>query len=344
MRIVVLSAAFELLSIPGSPMNVFDKSGAVSILGPVSDSLCQLSLQSPSPVPKSIFTCPKCRTAQEKTFTCAHCRVIFEKIDIHSQIQPSYDFLPSQSRSLFAKITVKGCRNQIRHAMPCFIIVLLALLPLLACLIVEKWSGKEIAWLNLSESQAVIAGKSGLESWNWNNLSDSAGTVFLSPEMNPIRVVLHFSHLQLSSRTSDRHFSYSLRLMDENGVAAFGKNGIQNLSAEKVPFANMLTGGDKASEHLGILNISRGGNYKISYDAEEFNDAGIRGFRTPAALILRRNMVVVPIYYYILSVALGIVLLSVSLVTKSRWLKSKDERTIYANQSQNTKGLYVGQH
>jgi hypothetical protein len=127
-------------------------------------------------------------------------------------------------------------------------------------------------------------------------------------------------------------------------VAAFGKNGIQKLSAEKIPFANMLTGGDKATEHLGILNISRGGNYKISYDAEEFNDAGIRGFRTPAALILRRNMVVVPIHFYILSVALGIILLSVSLVTKSRWPKSKDERTIYANQSQNTKGLYVGQY
>ena len=67
------------------------------------------------------------------------------------------------------------------------LMVLLALLPLLACFMVEKWSGKEIAWLNLSESQAVIAGKLGLESWNWNNLSDSAGTVFLSPEMNPIR-------------------------------------------------------------------------------------------------------------------------------------------------------------
>ena len=77
--------------------------------------------------------------------------------------------------------------------------------------------------------------------------------------------------------------------MDENGVAAFGKKGIQNLSAEKIPFTNMLTGGDKATEHLGILNISKGGNYKISYDAEEFNDAGIRGFRTPAALILRRT-------------------------------------------------------
>jgi hypothetical protein len=132
--------------------------------------------------------------------------------------------------------------------------------------------------------------------------------------------------------------------MDENGVAAFGKNGIQNLSAEEIPFANMLTGGDKATEHLGILNISRGGNYKISYDAEEFNDAGIRGFRPTTALILRRNMVVVPTHFYILSVALGIFLLSVSLVTKSRWPKSKEERTIYANQSQNTKGLYVGQH
>ena len=270
-------------------------------------------------VTKSFITCPKCGIAQENTSTCAHCRVIFEKIDIHSQIQPSYDFLPSQSSSRFAKITVKGCWNLLRHAMPGLILVLLALLPLLACFMVEKWSGKEIAWLNLSESQAVIAGKPGLESWNWNNLSDSAGTVFLSPEMNPIRVELQFSHLQLSSRTTDRNFTYNLRLMDENGVAAFGKNGIKQLTAGKIPFANMLTGGDKATGYLGIFNIKRGGNYKISYDVEEFNDTGIRGFRTTTALILRRNMVVVPIHFYIISVTMGIFLLSASLVANRRW-------------------------
>lgn len=303
-------------------MKVFNKSGAASIIDSVSDSLCQLSLQSPSPAPKSFFTCPKCGTAQEKNSTCVHCRVIFEKMAIHSRIQPPDIYLSSQSCSRVARITVKGCWNLIRHAIPRVIIGLIALQPLLACFMVERLSGKEIAWLNLSESQAVIAGKPGLESWNWNNLSDSAGIVFLSPEMNPIRVVLKFSHLQLSSGTPDRHFTYSLRLMDENGVAAFGKTGIQILTAEKIPFANMLTGGDKATEHLGILNINRGGNYKISYDAEEFNDSGIRGFRPTAALILRRNMLVVPIHIYILSVALGIFLLSVSLVAKRRWQRT----------------------
>jgi len=84
----------------------------------------------------------------------------------------------------------------------------------------------------------------------------------------------------------------------------------------------MLTGGDKATEHLGTININKGGNYKISYDAEEFNDTGIRGFRTTTALILRRNMVVVPIHFYILSVALGIFLLSLSLVAKRQWQRT----------------------
>ena len=300
-------------------MNVFENA---SIINSVSDSECQLPFQSSPPVAKNFMTCPKCGTAQEKTSTCLHCRVIFEKMAIHSRIQPPDIYLPSQSCSRLARITVKGCWNLIRRAIPGVIIGLIALQPLLACFMVERLSGKEIAWLNLSESQAVIAGKPGLESWNWNNLSDSAGTVFLSPEMNPIRIVLHFSHLQLSSRSPDRHFSYSLRLMDENGVAAFGKNGIQNLTAEKAVFANMLTGGDKSAELLGILNIKRGGNYKISYDAEEFNDAGIRGFRTAAALILRRNMVVVPIHFYIVSVPLGIFLLLASLVAKRRWQRT----------------------
>jgi hypothetical protein len=185
---------------------------------------------------------------------------------------------------------------------------------------VEKLSGRDIAWLNLSETKAVIAGKLGLESWNWNNLSDSAGTVFLSPEMNPIRVVLQFSHLQLSSRVPNRYFTYSLRLMDENGVAAFGKNGIQNLTAEKIPFSHVLTGGDKATEHLGILNVNRGGNYKISYDENDFNDTGIRGFRTATALILRRNMIVVPVQFYVVSIALGMFLFLLSLVARRRWL------------------------
>jgi hypothetical protein len=184
---------------------------------------------------------------------------------------------------------------------------------------VERWSGKEIAWLNLSDANAVILGRLGIGSWNWNNLSDSAGTVFLSPEMNPIRVELQFSHLQLPSRISDRHFTYSLRLMDENGVAAFGKNGIQYLTAGKT-VANMLTGGDNSTELLGTLNISRSGNYKISYDKDSFNDTGIRGFMTSTALILRQNTVIVPIQFYIFSGALGILLLIVSLVAKRLWL------------------------
>ena len=204
--------------------------------------------------------------------------------------------------------------------------VLLALQPLMACFMVERWSGKEIAWLNLSETKAVILGKLGIESWNWNNLSDSAGTVFLSPEMNPIRVELQFSHLQLPSRIPDRHFTYSLRLMDENGVAAFEKTGIQYLTSDKATIANILTVGDNSTELLGVLNINRGGRYKISYDKNGFNDTGIRGFMTASALILRRNTVVVPIHFYIFSVALGIFLLFVSLIAKHHGYELKWNR------------------
>ena len=301
-------------------MDMFDKSGAVSIIDPVSDSVCQLSFQSQPPVTKNFITCPNCRTVQEKTYTCEHCQIIFEKIGIHSQRQPPDNLFPSHQCIGFAKITGKGNWNIIRHAKTGIIIALIALQPLIACFLAERWSGKEIAWLNLSEAKAIIVGKLGLESWNCNNLSDSSGTVFLSPEMNPIRVELQFSHLQLSSRIPNRHFTYSLRLMDENGVAAFGKNGIQYLTAEKTALANLLTGGDKSTELLGILNINRGGIYKISYDKNDFNDTGIRGFMTATALIMRRNTVVVPIQFYIISVAIGIFLSLGSLVAKRRWL------------------------
>jgi hypothetical protein len=301
-------------------MNVFDKSGAASIIDSVSDSACQLSFQLPPPT-KSFIACSKCGTAQEKTSACVRCRVIFEKMAIHSSIQPD-NFLPSNPGTGFANITGRGYRKIIRISIAGVIMVLITLLPLMACFLVDKWSGKELAWLNLSEAKAVIAGKLGLESWNWNNLSDSSGTVYLSPEMNPIRVVLQFSHLQLSSGIPDRHFTYSLRLMDENGVAAFGKNGIQNLTAEKIPFANMLTGGDKSKELLGVLNINRGGNYKISYDKNDFNDTDIRGFMTASALILRRNIVIVPIHFYIISIALGVFLLLLGLVAKHQWLRT----------------------
>jgi hypothetical protein len=301
-------------------MNIFDKSGDVSINEPDIDSICQLSLQSQPLVKNSFITCPKCGTAQVKSSTCVQCWVIFEKIAIHSRIQQPDNLFQSQQGSGLANITVKGCWSIIRHAIHAVIIVLIALLPLIACFMVERWSGKEVAWLNLSEAKAIIVGKLGMESWNWNNQSDSAGTVFLSPEMNPIRVELRFSHLQLPSRIPNRHFTYSLRLMDENGVPAFEKYGIEYLTAEKTTFANMLTGGDKSTELLGILNINRGGNYKISYDKNDFNDTGIRGFMTASALILQRNAVVVPLHFYIISVALGIVLLSVSLVAKRRWL------------------------
>jgi hypothetical protein len=209
----------------------------------------------------------------------------------------------------------------VRHAIPGFIILVIALQPLLACFMVDRWSGKEIAWLNLSEAKEILVGKLGIEPWHRNKPSDTADTVFLSPEMNPIRVELQFSHIQLPSRVPDRHFTYSLRLMDEKGVTAFEKNGIQYLTAGKATFANMLTVGDKSTELLGTLNINRGGNYKIAYYKNDLNkDTGFRGYMTATALILRRNMVVVPNHFYIISIALGIFLSLLTLVAKHRWL------------------------
>lgn len=299
-------------------MNICDETVDLWINEPASDTIL-LPLKWHPPVAKNFITCPKCGTAQEKRPSCVQCRVIFEKIGIHSQIQPPEISLKYQHDSGLTSIMAKGFRKIIRYAMTGVIILSIALQPLIACFLVEKWSGKEIAWLNLSEAKAIIAGSLGMESWNWNNLSDSAGTVFLSPEMNPIRVELQFSHLRLPSKIPDRHFTYNLRLMDKNGVAAFGKNGIQYLTAGKT-FANMLSGGDRSTELLGTLNITRGGSYKISYDKDGFNDSGIRGFMTSTALILRQNTVVVPIHFYIISAVTGIVLFLLSLAAKRRWL------------------------
>lgn len=298
--------------------------------GPMIDSACQLPVRWQPPVSKSIMRCPKCGTVQEKTSTCVKCCVIFEKIAIHSRIQPPDYPVLYQRRTRFSGITPKGCWNILRKAMPGLIMVLIALQPLLACFLVERWSGKEVAWLNISESKAVILGRVGIKSWHWNNLSDSSGTVFLSPEMNPIRVKLQFSHLQLPSRIPPRHFTYSLRLIDENGVAAFEKSDVQHLTADSALFANRLSG-DKSIKLLGILNVNRGGNYKISYNVNDFNDTGIRGFMTTTAIILQRNTVVVPVHIYIVSVALGILfmLMLMSLHDIRRWLYTFELHTRY---------------
>ena len=290
-------------------MSMFESNGHVSIIEPVIDFACQLPVQSQPPVPKSIITCPKCGAEQEKSPTCVKCWIIFDKIGIHSRRQSPDNLISFQQRTRFANIAVKGCWNIIRHAKRVLFMILIALQPLIVCFMVERSSGKEIASLHLSESKAVIHDRSGIESWHWNNLSDSGGTVFLSPEMNPICVKLQFSHLQLPSRIPPRHFTYSLRLIDENGVAAFEKSDIQYLTADRAIFANKLIHGDKSIKLLGTLSVNRGGNYKISYNMNDFNDTGIRGFMTTTSLILRGNTVVVPIHIYIISVALGIFLM-----------------------------------
>ena len=300
-------------------MNKSEHDRAVSISEPVTDFAGHLPVLSQPPVLKSIITCPKCGTAQEKSSTCVKCFVIFEKMANSSRRQPPARDLPVHQHTRLANIMVRGWRSIARHALTGLILVVIALQPLIACFIVERWSGKEIAWLTLSESKAVIPGRSGIESWNWNNLSDSEGTVFLSPEMNPIRLQLQFSHLRLPPRITDRHFTYSLRLMDENGVAAFEKSAIRYLTTYKNTFANMLSDGDKSTEFLGTLNVNRSGNYKISYDKRDFDDKDISGFMTTTALIMRRNAVVVPNLIYIISIGLGVLLSMMRLVVKRRW-------------------------
>jgi hypothetical protein len=301
-------------------MNMSDTNSAVSIIESVIKVTYQLPVQSQPPVPKSIITCPNCGTEQEKTSTCVKCWVIFEKIALHSRIQPPDNLFPLHVRIRFAHELVMGVRDMIRRALPGLILVSIALLPLIACFMVERWSGREFAGLKLSESKAVVPGSSGTESWNWNNQSDSAGTVSLSPEMNPIRVELRFSHLQLPPRMTERKFTYRLRLMDENGVAAFEKRDAQFLTAGSSAFISMLTGGDTSTVLLGTLNIGRGGNYKISFDRNGFNDTDISGFMTTAALVMHRNTVVVPIHMYIVCAALGVFIMLMFPVAKRRWL------------------------
>lgn len=286
-------------------MNILEIKRYAPITEPVIDSACQSPVQSQPHVPKDSITCPNCGADQEKSSTCVKCRIIFDKMKIHSQQQSHDDLICFHKRTRFASISVNGCWNILRHALRFIFIILIALLPLLVCFMVERWSGKKIASLHLSESKTVSNNRSGMETLSWNNLSDSGGTVFLSPEMNPIRVNLQFSHLQLPARISPRHFTYSLRLIDENGVAAFYKSDIQHLTADRALFYNKLLNGDMSVKHLGTLSINKGGNYKISYKINDFDDTGIRGFMTTTALILRGNTISVPAHIYIISIATG---------------------------------------
>ena len=287
------------------PVNILEIKRYVPITEQVIDSACQSPVQSQPHVPESSITCPNCGAEQEKSSTCVSCRIIFDKMKLHSKQHSPDDLIFFHKRTRFASISVNGCRNILRHALRVLFIILIALLPLLVCFMIESWSGKKIASLHLSESKAVSHNRSGIETLSWNHLSDSGGTVFLSPAMNPIGVKLQFSHLQLPARISPRHFTYSLRLIDENGVAAFYKSDIQNLTADRTLSYNKLINGDASIKHLGTLNINKGGNYKISYKINDFDDTGIRGFMTTTALLLRGNTISVPTHIYVASIATG---------------------------------------
>ena len=161
-------------------MNMFESNGHVSIIEPVIDFACQLPVQSHPPVPKSIITCPKCGTEQEKSPACLKCWIIFNKIGIHSSRQSPDNLISFQQCTRFAHIAVKGCWNIIRHAIRILFMIVIALQPLIVCFMVERWSGKEIASLHLSESKAVIHGRSGKESWHWNMEGHKIIATFLS--------------------------------------------------------------------------------------------------------------------------------------------------------------------
>ena len=86
-------------------MNIYDRKAAFLIIEPVSDTVCQFPVQWRPPVTNNLITCPKCGTVQEKTSNCVKCRVIFEKIAIHSRIQPPHNLLPSKKGTGIENIT-----------------------------------------------------------------------------------------------------------------------------------------------------------------------------------------------------------------------------------------------
>jgi hypothetical protein len=134
-------------------VNICEKTAALWIIEPVGDTVCRFPVQWQPPVTKNLITCPKCGTAQVNTSTGVKCRVIFDKIAIHSRRQPPDNLSSFQQCARFSNLTVKGFWNMIRHAIPGGILLLIALQPLIACFMVDRWSGKEIAWLNLSEAK-----------------------------------------------------------------------------------------------------------------------------------------------------------------------------------------------
>jgi hypothetical protein len=167
----------------------------------------------------------------------------------------------------------------------------ISFLPLAACIGFDTFSGSEASRVLAAESYTFQNG--GVYVGSRNNVANTKdSTVFLSPDMNPIKVSI--KEQRVGAFYESPVSTYRLTISDETGNTILDKNRHISSKGGMKHRKSLLYILDRT---IGTVNTSKAGTYHILYNVD-----GPQASTGRTYVVFRRNIVDVPWLYYILSV------------------------------------------
>ncbi len=144
------------------------------------------------------------------------------------------------------------------------------------------YSGHKVGTYTVREMEGHVVSLPGFQLSSGRSVSHSVGPLDLSPDMNPLRVVLRFNQVGSSSAAS--RLGYSFSLVDESGATVWQHRGQHSSSSSD---SNNST----VSTPLPLINLDRPGRFALLAD---FTQGGSRHPVLRKAQVTIRSNVLTP--------------------------------------------------
>ena len=170
------------------------------------------------------------------------------------------------------------------------------------------YSGTKVGTYTVRELDGSVVSLPGFQLTTGRAVSHTVGPLGLSPDMNPVRVVLRFN--QVGSGSAGSRLGYSFSLVDESGSTVWQHRGQHSSGSSSGSTSSTV------STPLPLINLQRPGRFVLLAD---FSQGGAHHpVLRKAEVTVRRNVLTPKVSMVVTLALLTVVALVGVLVTRPR--------------------------